>query len=873
MEAEERQKDLGSQQVESQVLGEIERADVNKLTNGVKHEEANKPQSIPQHGRVTAEPPGSVESNDKKVKPVEFGSGVVWKRRAGLRLRGGDVGVAPGKGWTFGDLELSQELKPGEIQTKYGEVIHIEATNPAVGKAREFPNPLNPNGNIPGSQRPVFGSTVSPPEQQQQQSSPEHDQHREPPSVTTPPPSAVTVGVSYHERTQSSSHTQNKVSEMNVGGRPYPTPESPFFPNGHTGLGGVPPPPLPLPPLHHNQPHPEHPQHHPEPSPSPVDTGGRYRVPHQLPYPLHMFPPPPIPFIHHPPHFHHYPYPSHPYAYPEPTSTRPMTADGPTTHTPTAHHFQYPQYPLQDFRPPSSHGHSHSGSSGHLSPFPPPSFPYSLPYPQNVFPYRLPPSPARPVESDAYRLPLPSSEPSPPFRDQNIPKFSGDFLEQFAKAKWADLRMKVIFPPKPNDTLWHEINIPFHSLVAARVGVLASALEDGKAIAIPDGREVMISLDNILRDDGGVMGTNAKWTMTSLGKFLTEIAVVIALASAYGCGDDTLGKWVEMNEPTCLNHLLDGVSQIQTQAEEQNKPLPACREGAARGDRSAAPSPEPVSVGLTVNGPACDPPAPKCWADYDDTEDEDEQDELKLEPASDDTQVTTPHQEGSPQKDFTGAYDQAPGSCQLAPDNDSPLTRILSLLVAAVLLDIPNTIDFSLRRLQLYMDCPDGMAAGIEMLGTILHIGHRDSLPPLISSNRFIHVDNVLYHFFSTALKEVTRRCLNRLARVEELEEKDRWMVRELPFETVARAVLGVVGATVWVGVGMRNTVGLVRRLLVEERGEKGVVVGVFFGSGSGTNGTDESVRFRFGEFQGTVGEEKVLVGRRVGGRWVWIET
>ena len=405
------------------------------------------------------------------------------------------------------------------------------------------------------------------------------------------------------------------------------------------------------------------------------------------------------------------------------------------------------------------------------------------------------------------------------------------------------------------------------------MGVLASALEDGKATTTPDGREVMISLDNILRDDGGVMGTNAKLTMTSLGKFLTETAVVIALASAYGCGDDILGKWLEVNEPICLSHL-DGISRSQRQVEEQNKPLSTFEEEIARGDRSAAPSPEPVSVGHSVNGTARNPPAPKCWADYDDTEDEDEQDELKLEPTSNGTQVTTPHQEGPPQQDFTGVYDQAPpSSFQLAPDPDSPLTRILSLLVAAVLLDIPNTIDFSLKRLQLYMDCPDGMVAGIEMLNTVLHIGHRHQVLPVMSSNRFIHVDDVLYQFFSTALREVTRRCLNMLARVEELEEKDRRMVKELPFETVARAVLGAVGGTVWVGVGMRSTVSLVRKLLVEERGEKGVVVGVFFGSGSGTNGTGESVKFRFGEFQGTVGEEKVLVGRRVGGRWVWIET
>lgn len=431
----------------------------------------------------------------------------------------------------------------------------------------------------------------------------------------------------------------------------------------------------------------------------------------------------------------------------------------------------------------------------------------------------------------------------------------------------------MIFPLKPDDTLWHEINIPFHSLVAARVGVLASALEDDKAITIPDGREVMISLDNILSDDDGIMGTNAKRTMANLGKFLTETAMVIALASAYGCGDDILGKWLEMNEPTCFNYLFDEINRRQRQVEEQSKPLPTCEEETARGDRSAAPSPEPVSVGHIVNGTAHVPPAPKCWADYDDTEDEDEQDELKLEPTSNDTQVTTPHQEGSPQKDSTGAYDQAPSSFPLAPDHDSPLTRILSLLVAAVLLDIPNTIGFSLKRLQLYMDCPDGMVAGIEMLSTILHIGHRHSLSPVMSSNRFIHVDNALHQSFSKALKEVTRRCLNKLARAEELEENDRQMVKELPFETVTQAVLGAVGGTIWVGVGMRSTVGLVRRLLVEERGEKGVVVGVFFGSGPGTNSTDESIRFRFGEFQGTVGEEKVLVGRRAGGRWVWIET
>lgn len=877
------------------------------VVNGVQHGEANE-QMVPlskQH-RPSVEIPKQ-HWRRKKLKPIEFGA-TMEKDGDYLRLQSSSSGTGGygggGGAVRFGDMEMDEDVQQEGIKfNNTTRVIQKTVANPAADTdaGRERTELLS--NDVQGWGRPsTDSSTINTSHQQRQrlslQSSSEtryHPPHH--PSLMTPPPTAMLRA--FHQNTPPYHPVENRNFAVNYGGldgMPYSTPVPAFFPHNPEGYGGM------LPPLpQHNQERrqqpPSHPHHKPTDSiSSSIDEeGGGFQYPPQplpAPHPSQMLQFPPPPFRHSPPYlqqYSHLPPQYHTNGYPNSVDSGPPNTNGSIHHSHSVAHFRHSQPPYQELQASSSSDHSQSSSSGHISPFPPPHLPYPPSYQQQI-PHHAPPrgSPLcqQVVGSQAMLQTQVVAGHGPPtglgYGNHSINERSmTDYvLHQYGESLFADLRLDLVFSsPSAGEMDYHRVNIPFHSLIAGRVGVLADMLSkrEWDGLSGKD-RLVKVSLDDMVQYGEQDIGENVKRTIRNLRNFLTGTAVIVALAWAYGCSEKMMGEWFEMDAKGELRELILTMQHnLEPQSEDHEcskmEPLlSSTTEEVARLHRSTAPSPEPKEAPKTTEQNKPPPPPPqRDWADdfEDDTEEEYGKDELELERqlSHSDTEATTPHHEASPRKPFAEIDYTPHWSPALIPSQDNSLKRILSVLIAAVLLDIPSLVDFCGGRLAAHIHSLRDPSLGLETLSLILGKGAYVSPPSFAAAKKFEYVNALVYDIFSTALREMINRSVNQLIHGEELELI---ALKELPFETVVGNALEIVN-----GLPLSSTIEkrrVMQKLVTKARTEKGVVVAVSLGVASAVTMAERRNVMRFGDIQGPEVGGKIVVGKIVRKKWVWLE-
>ncbi|KAF8427930.1 hypothetical protein EV426DRAFT_588964 [Tirmania nivea] len=893
------QEDSGANKEESRAVRRDNGVRVANLptANGV----ASKANGSISKQHISVPPAGLKESvwRKEKIKPVDFGN-AGEKKRGRLWVQDGSGGVGRGA-VRFGDLTLNEDV--GQHGKSVNGLVSHNPTIPGITR-EQVANPTTDTGraytkgwcdqtagrehiDISNDTLRSWGlpssncSTTHPLNLQQPQplaeGDPEIQHQHQPPSITTPPPTAM-LHIFHSQLT-------SPYSVANHGGigHQYSGPLSPFFPHGREGFGVMPPPPHPL-----QQTHSPHPYHQPTGLMSSSIDGEGFQYPpsHQQMLPLHSH------FSQHPqPHFQRHPYPPPQYlpnGYPNPVDSRPPTTDGPNFHAHNPHPMQYPQPPYPEFYPASNS--NPSGSSGHVSPFPPPT----LPYPSSIQGRFIPhthasngsPLSQQLDENDHYnhsqhiqkQCPL-SPDLEHVLQSVNEKKVTNHILDQFGRSTFADLTLRLTFSSSfGGERISYRLKMPFHSLVGARMGVTVRILgKRGWAGPREIDRHIQVSLDDIFQDEEGVMDSNVKWTIGNLMKYLTETAVRIALAWVYGCSERWVEEWFYCHT---AQELQDMISRVQSEEQmepssdgkftEQGFSMSSAAEEVPRGHRSAAPSPEPAGINSH-------PPSRNLPEDVqDDTEGEDLKDDLELERqlSNPETQATTPHQEAPSRKQFT--YFNTPGvwSPGLMPSRDSSLNRILSVLAAATLLDIPELVRFCERKLAAHIQSVHDLSSGLESLHFLLTQGKHISLPNVPSFaaiGRFSYVHALLYEIFSATMTDVVGRCLNRLARGCTVEELDRQVLRGLPFEIVVGTALGIVNR-MKVLESVKERIDVIRKLVIGEMRTKGIVVAAGFGVTPTVSRITKSFKVRFGEVEGVPTAAIVVVGRRVRRKFVWVE-
>lgn len=462
----------------------------------------------------------------------------------------------------------------------------------------------------------------------------------------------------------------------------------------------------------------------------------------------------------------------------------------------------------------------------------------------------------------------------------NEQKVTNHILDQFGKPTFADLALKLTFSSYSGDErVLYCLELPFHSLVGARMGVTVKILEErGLAGSREMDRDIQVSLDDILREEEGVMDRSVKWTTGNLMKFLTETAVRIALAWIYGCSERLVEEWFEYHTAHELQNM---ISRIQP--EELMEPgsdgkfvepdfsvssSPAAEE-MSRGHRSDAPSPEPITHVAQRAEISSRPPSRNLLED--DTEGED----LERQLSNPETQATTPHQEAPSRK--LSRFSNTPGVWPpgLMPSHNPSLKRILSVLAAATLLDIPELVCFCEKKLTTHIQSLDDLSSG---LGTLYFLLFHDELisqpcaPSYVATDRFSHVHAMLFEIFSATMTDVIGRCLDRLAHGCKVEELDQRVLRGLPFEVVVGTALSIVDG-MKVLQSVKERIDVVRKLVVGEIQAKEIVVAASFGVTPTVARITKGSEMRFGEVEGLATAANVAVGRRVRRKFVWVES
>ena len=893
-----RQEDSGAKKEESRAVGRDNGVMVadQPVTNGVASgaNESISKQHIPV-------PPAAVKESvwrKKKIKPVDFGN--AEGKRGRLWVQGGADEVGRG-GVRFGDLKLDEDGGQ-EGKSVNGVVSHNpitlaatreQAANPTTDTGRAYTrgwsdqtagrehidvsNDTLKGWGLPSSGCPTTHSLNLQQPQPLAEGDPE-TQHQQ--SITTTPPQTAMLHIFHSQLT-----SPYPIASHAAIGHPYSSPLSSFFPHGPEGFGGMPPPP------HHlQQRHSPHPHHQPTDSmSSSIDGGGfQYPPPHQQ-----MLPPHPHFSTHPQTHFQHHPYPPPQYlpnGCPNPVDSLPPTTDGPNFHAHNPHSMQHPQLPYPEFCPASNS--NPSGSSGHVSPFPPPPLPYPSSTQGRFFPHThaLNSSPLfqQLDDNDCYNHSQQNQNQRPlsPALDHglhsvNEKKVTNHILDQFGNSTFADLTLRLTF--SSSFGVLYRLELPFHSLVGARMGVTVNILEKRRWAGLREmDRHIQVALDDILRDEERGMDSNVKWTTGSLMKFLTETAVRIALAWVYGCSERLVEEWFDCHTAHELQNM---ISRIQSEGQmkpsfdgkfmESGFSVSSAAEEVSRGHRSAAPSPEPELIAHAVQRAEVNYHPLSRNLPEDDMEGEDLKDNLELERqlSNPETQATTPHQEAPSRK--LSKYFNSPSAWQsgLMPSCDPSLKRILSVLAAATLLDIPELVRFCEKKLATHIQSLHDLSSGLETLHFLLTQGNhisQPSVPSFAAIGRFSYVHALLYEIFSATMTDVIVRCLRQLARGCMVEELDRRVLRELPFEIVVGTALSVV-VRMKVLQSVEERIDVVRKLLVGEMKAKGIVVAASFGGTPTVARITRGFKMRFGDVEGQATAASVVVGRRVRRKFDWV--
>lgn len=893
-----RQEDPGAKKDESRAIGTGPDNGVMVADPPVANEVASGAnESISQHIPV---PPATVKESvwrKKKIMPVDFGN-ADGKKRGKLWVQGG----ADGAGVRFGDLTVDEDGGQEEGKSVNGAdpsapvTTHEQAVNPAADTGpttytgdwcdqaagrehREIPNDALKGWGLPSSDSDC-PATHPLKLQHLAEGDPEIQHQHYPRSTTTPPPIAM-LHV-FHSQVTPPYPVANHAGL----GHPYSSPLSSLFPHGPEGFGGMPPPP------HHlQQRHSHHPHHQPTGSiSSSIDGGGfQYPPPHQQ-----MLPPHPHFSPHPQPHFQHHPYPPLQYlpnGFPNSADTRPPTTDGPGFHAHNPHLMQHPQPPYPEFYPVSNS--NPSGSSGHVSPFPPPPLPYPSSTQGRFFPHThaLNGSPLfqQLDDNDCYNQNQ-NHRPLSPALDHGVQcanekKVTNHILDQFGKSTFADLTLRLTFSSFFGDErVLYRLELPFHSLVGARMGVTVNILEKMGWAGPPEiGRHIQISLDDILRDEEGAMDCNVKWTTGNLMKFLTETAVRIALAWVYGCSERLVEEWFDCHIAHELQNIISRIQsdeQVEPSTDdkfmESNFSVSSAAEEVYRGHRSAAPSPSPELIANAARRTEFSCHTLSANLPEDDTEGEDLKDDLELERqlSNSETQATTPHQEASSRKLSKYLNTLGVWPPVLMPSRDSSLKRILSVLAAATLLDIPELVRFCEKKLAIHLQSFHDLSSGLETLHFLLAQGKyifQPCVPSFAAIGRFSYVHALLYEIFSATMADVIGRCLHQLAHGCMVEEMDRQVLRELPFEIVVGTALSVVDGMKKLH-SVKERIDVIRMLVVGEMQMKQIVVAAGFGVTPAISRFRRASKLKFGEVEGLATAVSVVVGRPVGRKLVWVE-